>query len=52
MRENERETIVGTSSGVWDNTSDNERDWQKQGDGLETIRFAVTVHPSIGRVCA
>ena len=24
----------------------------QQGDGLETIRFAVTVHPSIGRVCA
>jgi len=23
----------------------------QQGDGLETIRFAVTVHPSIGRVC-
>jgi len=23
----------------------------RQGDGLETIRFAVTVHPSIGRVC-
>jgi len=22
-----------------------------QGDGLETIRFPVTVHPSIGRVC-
>ena len=25
--------------------------WGQQGDGLETIRFAVTVHPSIGRVC-
>ena len=24
----------------------------QQGDGLETILFAVTVHPSIGRVCA
>jgi len=24
----------------------------QQGDGLKTIRFAVTVHPSIGRVCA
>ena len=24
----------------------------QQGDGLETIRFAVTLHPSIGRVCA
>ena len=24
----------------------------QQGDGLETIRFAVTFHPSIGRVCA
>ena len=23
----------------------------RQGDGLETMRFAVTVHPSIGRVC-
>ena len=23
----------------------------QQGNGLETIRFAVTVHPSIGRVC-
>ena len=23
----------------------------QQGDGLETIRFTVTVHPSIGRVC-
>ena len=23
----------------------------QQGDSLETIRFAVTVHPSIGRVC-
>jgi len=23
----------------------------QQGDGLETIRFPVTVHPSIGRVC-
>ena len=23
----------------------------QQGDGLETIRFAVTVHPSIGRIC-
>jgi len=23
----------------------------QQGDGLETIRFAVTVHPSMGRVC-
>ena len=23
----------------------------QQGDGLETIRFAVTVHPSIGSVC-
>jgi len=23
----------------------------QQGDGLATIRFAVTVHPSIGRVC-
>ena len=23
----------------------------QQDDGLETIRFAVTVHPSIGRVC-
>ena len=23
----------------------------QQGDGLETIRFAMTVHPSIGRVC-
>jgi len=23
----------------------------QQGDGLETIHFAVTVHPSIGRVC-
>jgi len=23
----------------------------QQGDGLETIRFAVTVHPLIGRVC-
>jgi len=25
--------------------------WGQQCDGLETIRFAVTVHPSIGRVC-
>jgi len=24
----------------------------QQGDGLETIRFAVTIHQSIGRVCA
>ena len=24
----------------------------QQGDGLETIRFAVTVHVYIGRVCA
>ena len=24
----------------------------QQDDGLETIRFAVTVHSSIGRVCA
>ena len=24
----------------------------QQGDSLETIHFAVTVHPSIGRVCA
>ena len=24
----------------------------QQGDGLETIRFAVAVHPSIGWVCA
>jgi len=24
---------------------------RQQGDGLETIRFAVTVHPAFGRVC-
>ena len=23
----------------------------QQGDGLETIRFAVTIHPLIGRIC-